>query len=154
MRDEVHRLRADLQARQLAAAKLRRKHEALALKGRGQEGAAGERGSAPQWLPPRLHTCAPPGGQPTLPSPQRCLPVLCCLSAGEEAPGQAYYIIRAAQEKQELAEQVGGGGACGMLAGAHAASCQAWQQTFTSLLRPTPITAGTGAAGPDCAGRA
>ncbi|EFN56849.1 hypothetical protein CHLNCDRAFT_144442 [Chlorella variabilis] len=61
LRDEVHRVALELQARQLALQKLRRKHETLVLKGRCQD--------------------------------------------GEEAHSQAYFIIKAAQERQELAEQ-------------------------------------------------
>ncbi|PRW50762.1 flagella associated isoform B [Chlorella sorokiniana] len=62
LRDEVRCVTLELQARQLSLSKLQKKHEALVLKGRGQD--------------------------------------------GEEAHSQAYYIIKAAQERQELAEQV------------------------------------------------
>ena len=38
LRDQVHRVTVELRERQLALTKLRSKHEALVLKGRGQEG--------------------------------------------------------------------------------------------------------------------
>ena len=38
LREEVHRVTVELRERQLALTKLRSKHEALVLKGRGQEG--------------------------------------------------------------------------------------------------------------------
>lgn len=41
LRDEVHRVALELQARQLALQKLRRKHETLVLKGRCQDGEGG-----------------------------------------------------------------------------------------------------------------
>lgn len=57
LRDEVHRVAVELQGRRAALAKLQRKHEALVLKGRGQDGTPGGRRGAHGAC---MHVCLPP----------------------------------------------------------------------------------------------